>query len=65
MTDKEKLVALFTEFGVGFTEFNAAGEDKYVMICEEGKAKIGGYTGFFTEFYFDYEGKFLQMAAGE
>jgi len=55
MTDKEKLLKLLSEFGVGFRE-----EGKSV-ICDEGMDKVEGYPGFFTEFEFDIDGKFLSM----
>lgn len=59
MNDKEKLKALLTEFGVGFTEDDAS------ITCEEGDAKVGGYIGFGTTFEFDTEGKFIRMGAWE
>lgn len=59
MTDKEKLMALLTEFGVGFVEHG-----DYVE-CLEGNAKIEGHNRFFTMFDFDEDGNFLSMGAWE
>ncbi|MFG9350137.1 hypothetical protein ACEP28_32440 [Pseudomonas aeruginosa] len=59
MSDQEKLKALLTEFGVGFTE------DETSISCEAGDAKVGGYIGFGTTFEFDTEGKFKRMGAWE
>lgn len=58
-TDKEKLEALLTEFGVEFTK---EGDD---IICYEGNSGVRGYRGFFTGFAFTSEGKFIYMGAFE
>ena len=58
-TDKEKLTALLTEFGVGF---KLTGDE---VTCEKGDAKIAGYTGFSTTFSFDPGGRFKEMGAWE
>jgi hypothetical protein len=64
MADIEKLMALFTEFGIGFTaELASNGTD--VIMCQEGKSKIEGYPMFYTEFQFDENGKFVEMGAYE
>jgi hypothetical protein len=58
-TDKEKLIKLFTEFGIGFT-------DNENCICTEtGDSKNKGYYDFFTQFNFDNNGKFEDMGAFE
>lgn len=59
MTDREKLIALLTEFGVGFTE----GEGS--IFCESGSSKVEGYIGFYTSFQFDSTGNFIGMGAYE
>lgn len=61
-TDREKVVALFTELGIGFkpNEFDANN-----ITCTEGDAKIDGYRGFYTDFKFDEAGKFVEMGAWE
>ena len=59
MNDKEKLKALLTEFGVVFEE-----KDNNI-VCRDGAEKVGGYLGFFTEFEFDAEGKFISIGAWE
>ena len=60
MTDKEKLVKLFEEFGIGFTETDDGG-----IHCTQGDAKISGYCGFSTEFTFTKDGSFVEMGAYE
>lgn len=59
MTDREKLKKLFTELGIGFTE------DENRIACEQGNGKIKGYSGFFTDFSFDGDGKFIEMGVWE
>jgi len=63
MTDYDKLKALLTEFGVGFTEIEEDGNK--VIHCEEGDVKITGYGMFYTTFDFTPEGKFIKMGAWE
>lgn len=58
-TDREKLEALLTEFGV---DFITEGDN---IICEEGRSGVSGYTGFYTGFAFTSEGKFINMGAFE
>ncbi len=68
MPDKEKLMQLFTEFGIGY-EDNPEGIEKgkgyTIIVCLQGKAKIDGYGDFFTIFEFDENGKFVEMGAWE
>lgn len=59
MTDKEKLIALLTEFGV---EIEIRSDH---IICRDGAAKVEGYCMFFTDFEFDANGKFVKMGAWE
>ncbi len=62
-TDKEKLEELLTEFGVGFNQ--EPSKHRFVISCEAGNNKIGGYCGFYTDFEFDLNGKFVSMGAYE
>lgn len=66
-TDKDKLKALLTEFGVTFKEdLNNCARDEFNIIVEkDDNPKIVGYNGFFTDFTFDAEGKFIEMGAWE
>ena len=59
MTDKEKLVQLFTEFGIEFED------NENIVLCEYGEDKIDGYPGFYTKFEFDNDGNFELMGAWE
>lgn len=63
MTDKEKLISLLTEFGVGFSEESC--DDDSTITCEQGMAKVTGYGGFATMFVFSPSGAFVSMGAWE
>lgn len=70
MTDKEKLVALLTEFGVSFKDERYGSGDsniivKYNWYSEQHQSKVTGYNGFFTQFTFNTEEKFIEMGAWE
>jgi hypothetical protein len=60
MTDKEKLVKLLREFGVGFDD-----SCKTEIVCEQGEEKVEGYCGFHTAFKFHEDGSFEHMGAWE
>lgn len=59
MSDKEKLIALLIEFGVGFQDGGN------VVTCRQGMAKVDGYGDFYTTFTFDDEGRFIDIGARE
>lgn len=61
-SDKEKLLALLNEFGIGF---KLDGEGPHTVVCSEGDAKVEGYRCFFTAFFFDEKGAFQKMGAWE
>lgn len=64
MSDIERLMALFTEFEIGFTtELDHDGTD--IIRCEEGGSRVDGYPYFYTDFRFDENGKFVVMGAWE
>lgn len=67
-TDKQKLEALFTEFGIGFKHVpsfrigpNANVPSETTIYCSAKEARIDGYNGFETSFEFDADGKFVKM----
>ena len=67
MNDKERLVALLRDFGVGFKEeeTTSKGENIIQVVCEQGSDRVGGYRGFLTAFEFDRDGTFKTMGAWE
>lgn len=70
MTDKEKLVALLTEFGVSFKDEKYGAGDSSIVVkrdwhSDRPQNKVTGYNGFFTQFLFSREEKFIEMGAWE
>ena len=61
MTDFEKVAALFTELGITY-EANA-NKTSIEIRAKEGTVK--GYLGFYTNFYFAVDGKFLTVGIWE
>jgi hypothetical protein len=62
MTDKEKLAALFTEFGIGFFDHETKIEIDVMPDSNDRESlKVKGYSGFATEFNFDENGKFIDV----
>lgn len=59
MTDKEKIISLFKEFGVGMDI------DEKSITLTEGASKVTGYNGFVTIFEFSEEGMFVSVGAWE
>ena len=69
MTDKEKLINLFNEFGIKYDEKIIDGQEAhdyetYKNATEKAKTQIEiengiGYYDFNCDFYFDENGKFL------
>jgi len=55
MTNKEKLENLLREFDVEFTSNDVD------TSCLEGDKKVDGYSGFYVDFKFDLNGKFIKM----
>ncbi len=59
MSDKDKLIALLSKFGVGYeVEGNT-------VICMEGSERVEGYSWLYTTFTFDSKGEFVSMGAWE
>lgn len=77
MTDVEKVTNMFNELGIGFryekrdqTELGQyrTHEDEYtqVLILESKvHEKVGGYSGFSSEYEFDKNGTFLEVSNWE
>jgi hypothetical protein len=60
LTDKDKLVGLLTEFGIGFVD---SPEGDNAICCRVGAEKVAlrGYVSTETAFRFDDRGKFIEM----
>lgn len=74
MTDKEKLLALLSEWGVPYKQEDIPSQpeergERAVIIGLTGDFpetdKVTGYTGFFTSFEFSLDGEFVRMGAWE
>lgn len=62
MTDKEKLEKVFTELGIPYSLTSEYGDGTVSLIhLDEGE----GYSGFYTEFYFETNGKFKEYGVLE
>lgn len=58
MTDKEKLVNLFTEFGI---EFEVTGSSEFTFVTiRAGTDKVDGCVDFETEFSFNDKDQFMK-----
>lgn len=69
-TDQEKFEILMIEFGVPFnTQVCQYGEQtgcvRYVIDDETDNPKVKAYGGFYTEFVFDAQGKFMNIGIFE
>lgn len=59
MTDKEKLVNLFTEFGI---EFEVTGSSEFTFVTiTTGTNKVDGCVCFETEFRFNNNDQFMKV----
>lgn len=77
MSDFKKITNLFDELSIGYTIEDSEGGymiDGKVMKIEGGKkvileanhhASVIGYNGFTSEYYFDKEGKFVNVGIWE
>lgn len=74
MNDKQKLIQMLLDFGVSFKEQrckNARGWNDGVEFGNslygewDESNKVDGYSGFFTQFEFDENGKFVCVGAWE
>lgn len=64
-TDREKIIELFTELGIGFKIGKEETVNKDAIICQEGDEKVDGYSRFYTQFNFAEDGKFIDMGIWE
>jgi len=78
MTDLEKFKELFTSCGIPFRMEEGFGgvsathlllevnsDDEHETNSEDNRGKITGYSGFFSWWNFDQNGKFLQVGISE
>ena len=67
MTDKEKVERFLAEFDIPFSVEVSPEEKQQKFIIDAGSdnKKVLGYCGFFLDFCFDGEGKFLNMGVWE
>ena len=75
MTDLEKFIGCYKQFGVEIKTFEFDGKTRVVLIRDSdeymhGEAatssdKFGGYNGFFSELELDQNGKFLTQGFWE
>jgi hypothetical protein len=59
MTDKEKVISLLTELGIGFED------ESNIIHCHEGMSKVEGYIRFYMNWTFDENGKFINIGIWE
>ena len=75
MTDREKLKALFDGFGIGYAEEQleekvVGAKDAISLSCDNsvyptGMKKVSGYDGFYADFFFNSNGKFIEVKIWE
>lgn len=67
VTDRDRLLALLSSFGISVeaTVLPGSGCVVHLEASQEHGEKIGGYVGFYTEFTFDAEGRFVSVGAWE
>ncbi len=65
MTQLEKFLALYEEFGIKLDR--QVNEDGNTVLTMEAKScpKVDGYLGFFTEVKFDSNGDFIEQGIWE
>jgi hypothetical protein len=77
-TQLEKLVAVFDDLGIGYyrekrqkdtrfpnstsTGYNTEGT---TIRIEQGQIKVDGYYGFYADFYFELDGRFIDIGIYE
>lgn len=61
LTDLQKLIQVFDEFGIGYEVIKYEDEDKIRVCLYEGRAKIDGYQDFCSDYFFTLDGKFKEV----
>lgn len=61
LTDLQKLIQVFDEFGIGYEVIKYEDEDKIRVCLYEGRAKIDGYHAFCSDYFFTLDGKFKEV----
>jgi len=65
-TDLEKFLALYESFGIKLKVIKYKKGDGFCIILEKGiDPKMDGYTGFYSNVFFDDEGKFIEQGFWE
>lgn len=59
MNDLERFENLISDFGIGYRKTEE--ESKILIELKEGAEKVGGYNEFVTYFFFDLDGKFIEV----
>lgn len=70
MTDKDKLLSLLQDFGIGYVDkkyHQARGnwDDNSVVLYEDVGGGVQGYMDFYCKFDFDEQGKFISVGVWE
>ena len=63
-TDKQKLLELLDEFGIGYSE-DTYDNALYVSLKAKNGEKVVGYTGFSADFKFTADESFIEVGVWE
>ena len=67
MTDLKRLRKFLHKAEIEYTEYKFPPRcpERVRIVCREGNSGVSGYNGFYTDFEFTIEGKFITMGAYE